>query len=132
MKTLFLALALWAALLPLPSVRSGKIVLHNAFPAVLKNFPERVQSGVDGYIATDDCAEIGQRFVLVRPGLPDALVAVADCAWEADVPYRESMGYIADVDALLWDGPERPQPAQLWPPALRRVFLIARDGYPFP
>lgn len=95
---------------------SGLIVLHAVMPAVLANFPERVQDGVDGYVAVSDCAMIGQRLVLVRPGLPDALVAVADCAAADDVAYRAQAGYIADVETALWAGPKRPQPAELWRP----------------
>lgn len=122
-------IALWLAVIALPPashvnrVRAGEIVLHNAFPAVLQNFPERVQDGVDGYIATDDCGEMGDLFVLVRPGTPDVLVAVADCAWQSDVPYRRRMGYIADVDRQVWVGPEVPQEAELWPVGLRQSYL---------
>jgi hypothetical protein len=124
MNYLSIVLLLVASLLaPAPAVRAGRIVLHDAFPAVLANYPERVQDGVDGYIATNSCEELGQTFVLVRPGVPDALVAVADCAWDYDIPYRQRMGYIADVDRRLWVGPERPQEAQLWPVGLRRVYL---------
>ena len=110
-------------LAPAPAVRGGRIVLHDAFPAVLANYPDRVRDDVDGYIATDSCAELGQTIVLVRPGVPDALVAVADCAWDYHVPYRQRMGYIADVDRKLWVGPERPQEAELWPVGLRRAYL---------
>lgn len=116
-----------SALPPANGIRVGKIVLHDAMPRVLVNFPERAQVGVDGYVATTDCVEIGRRFVLVRPGLPDALVAVADCAWEQDAHYRNLMGYIADVDRALWKGAERPQDAQLWPVGLREAFLLVKE-----
>lgn len=105
------------------AIAAGLIVVHAAFPAVLAGFPERVDPGVAGYVAVNDCAMLGQRLVLVRPGQPDVLVAVADCAWAKDVPYRERMGYIADVDAALWAGPWRPQEAELWTPAARAIFL---------
>lgn len=121
-----LILALILLLVPAPKanseIMSGKIVLHNAFPAILRNFPERIQPDVDGYIAVTDCAEIGTRYTLVRAGQPDALVAVADCAWPRHAAYRAQMGYIADVDAELWTGPELPQPAELWPPELRAAY----------
>ena len=96
------------------SVIAGTILVHNAFPAVLATYPERVDNSVAGYIATNDCAQLGQRLVLVRKGQPDALVAVADCAWTHHVAWRERNGYIADVDARLWTGAWIPQPAELW------------------
>ena len=98
----------------LASVATGTILVHAAFPAVLANYPERRDGGVAGYVATNDCEQIGQRFVLVRPGLPDALVAVADCAQDWHVNWRKRQGYIADVDAALWVGPWRPQSGELW------------------
>lgn len=126
MNTIILLFALLLALpgpAPVSGIRSGRIVIHDAFPAVLKNFPERVDPGVDGYIGTTDCSEIGQRFVLVRQGVPDALVAVADCAWSYHAAYRQQMDLIADVDRKLWVGPERPQEAELWPIGLRRAYV---------
>ena len=93
---------------------SGTILVHDAFPAVLATYPERRDPGVAGYIATNDCAQLGQRFVLVRPGQPDVLVAVADCAWAHHVEWRNQHGYIADVDARLWAGAWVPQHAELW------------------
>jgi hypothetical protein len=114
---------------PASEIRTGRIVIHDAFPAVLKNFPERADPGVDGYIGTTDCREIGERFVLVRPGQPDALVTVADCAWSFHVAYRQRMNLIADVDRSLWTGPERPQYAELWPVDVRGAFLKERQEY---
>ena len=96
------------------SVIAGTILVHNAFPAVLATYPERVDNSVAGYIATNDCAQLGQRLVLVRKGQPDALVAVADCAWTHHVAWRERNGYIAYVDARLWAGAWVPQRAELW------------------
>ena len=101
---------------------TGLIVLHAAMPAVLANFPERVQANVDGYVAVSDCSMVGQRLVLVRPGLTDALVVVADCAAAEDVAYRARVGYIADVETALWAGPERPLPAELWRPENRALW----------
>ena len=58
---------------------------------------------------------MGRQFVLVRSGQPDALVAVADCAAEDDVAYRQAHGLIADVQyPELWRGGYWPQPAELW------------------
>lgn len=102
---------------------SGWIVVHAAFPAVLAAFPERTDETVAGYVAVTDCAMIGERLVLVRPGLPDVLVAVADCAWPAHTKYREARGYIADVDEALWHGPWIPQRAELWLLADRAAHL---------
>jgi hypothetical protein len=93
---------------------AGLIVAHAAFPAVFLHYPERQQGGVDGYIAVNDCSEIGNRYVLVRQSLPDALVAVADCAQAQHVQYRNEQGLIADVDTTLWIGGYWPQPAELW------------------
>lgn len=95
-------------------VERGRIVLHDAMGTVLRAYPERWQPGVDGYVAVDDCRRIGERLVLVRPGQPDALVAVADCARTQDVSYRRRMDYIADVGRSIWRGPEIPQDAELW------------------
>lgn len=92
----------------------GLIVLHGAMPQVLANYPERQQANVDGYVAVDDCGMIGQALVLVRSGRPDLIVAVADCAADADIAYRQSRRYIADVETAIWTGPVRPQPAELW------------------
>lgn len=92
----------------------GMILVHAAMGSVLENFPERRDNSVAGYVATNDCAEMGQHYVLVRRGQPDVLVAVADCAWEHDVAWRQANSFIADVDAALWIGPWVPQPAQLW------------------
>lgn len=96
------------------AVLAGVILVHAAFPGVLATFPERRDPGVAGYVATNDCAQLGQRLVLVRPGQPDVLVAVADCAWAHHVEWRNQRGYIADVDAALWVGPWIPQQAELW------------------
>lgn len=93
---------------------TGLIVAHAAFPAVFLHYPERQQPGVDGYIALNDCDEIGNRYVLVRQGQPDALVSVADCAQARHVEYRNEQGLIADVDVALWSGGYWPQPAELW------------------
>lgn len=96
------------------SITAGLIVVHAAMPAVLDTYPERRDPTVAGYIAVNDCAQLGQHYVLVRDGHPDALVAVADCAWAHHVAYRNQHGYIADVDAKLWAGAWVPQPAELW------------------
>lgn len=102
---------------------AGLIVAHAAFPTVLASYPERADPTAAGYVAVTDCAMMGQRLVLVRPGLPDVLVAVADCAWPEDAAYRARMGYIADVDTALWAGPWRPQYAELWEPTARAAYL---------
>lgn len=101
---------------------TGLIVAHAAFPAVFLSYPDRRDPDVDGYIAVNDCAEIGNRYVLVRQGLPDALVAVADCAQARHVSYRNEQGLIADVDVALWHGGYWPQPAELWRPADRAAW----------
>ena len=98
----------------LAGVLSGTILVHDAFPAVLAAYPERRDDSVSGYVATNDCGQLGQHLVLVRPGQPDVLVAVADCAWAHHVEWRTANGYIADVDAALWVGPWIPQQAELW------------------
>lgn len=108
---------------------AGLIVVHAAMPAVLERFPERRDPGVAGYVAVDDCDMIGRRLVLVRPGLPDVLVAVADCAWPEDVAYRQELGYIADVDAAIWQGPWLPRYAELWRPEDRAEW---RESQPWP
>ena len=93
---------------------TGLIVAHAAFPAMFLSYPERQHEGVDGYIAMNDCAEMGNEYVLVRHGQPDALVAVADCAQAKHIQYRRNMGLIADVDVALWRGGMWPQMAELW------------------
>lgn len=107
----------------LQAVFAGLIVAHAAFPAVFVTYPERQQDGVDGYIALNDCGEMGHRFVLVRKGLPDALVAVADCAQARHVEGRNAKGLIADVDVALWIGGMWPQEAELWRVADRARWL---------
>lgn len=77
---------------------------------------------MDGYIGVNDCGEMGNLYALVRSGVPDAVVAVADCAQARHVAFRERMGYIADVDIAVWDGPEIPQEAELWPLEERAVY----------
>ena len=94
---------------------AGLIVAHAAFPAVFATYPERQQDGVDGYVALSDCSEIGNRYVLVRQGVPDMLVAVADCAQAAHVARRAAEGLIADVQwPEAWTGGYFPQMAELW------------------
>jgi hypothetical protein len=93
---------------------TGLIVAHAAFPAVFATYPERQQDGVAGYIALSDCSEIGNRYVLVRAGQLDALVAVADCAQDYHVAGRIARGLIADVDTAIWTGAMHEQPAELW------------------
>ena len=93
----------------------GLIVAHAAFPAVFVAYPERQQDGVDGYVALSDSAEIGNRYVLVRQGVPDMLVAVADCAAAQHVARRAAEGLIADVQwPEAWTGGYFPQMAELW------------------
>lgn len=96
----------------------GIVTLHLAMPAVLANYPERVQPDVDGYIARADCGEIGRRYVLELAG-HHYLVAVADCAQVRDVPHLEYVfggQWLADVDVTIWgDLPRIPQMAELWP-----------------
>ena len=86
------------------------------------HYPERQVDGVDGYIAVNDCSEIGNRYVLVRKGQPDALVAVADCAAAQHVTYRNEQGLIADVDVRIWTGGYWPQEAELWRVADREAY----------
>ena len=96
------------------AVFAGLIVAHAAFPAVFATYPERQQDGVEGYIALSDCGEIGNRYVLVRQGIRDMLVAVADCAQARHVAQRGDQGLIADVDVAIWRGGMWPQEAELW------------------
>ena len=98
----------------LQALLTGLIVAHAAFPAVFATYPERQTEGVDGYIALSDCSEIGNWYVLVRQGIPDALVAVADCAQARHVAQRSDQGLIADVDVAIWRGGMWPQQAELW------------------
>ena len=104
------------------AILTGHILVHDAFPGIFERFPERQDPGVQGYVAVNDCGELGERYVLVRRDLPDVLVAVADCAWRHDVAWREANGYIADVGAAIWQGPWRPQYAELWPVAARAEY----------
>ena len=100
----------------------GWIVVHAAFPQVLNNYPERIDDTVAGYVAVDDCGLMGDHLVLVRPGIPDVTLAVADCANPVHIPYRQSNGYIADVDAAVWRGAWTPQWAELWTPDARARY----------
>ena len=111
------------------AILSGLIVAHAAFhtpTGVLANYPERrvYVDGVEvaGYVALSDCDEIGRVYVLVRPGIPDVLVAVADCAQDYHVQGRQARGLIADVDTRIWVGPMREQQAELWRPADRAAY----------
>lgn len=92
----------------------GFIVIHAAFPEVFLTYPERKSDEVAGYVAVNDCAQIGRRYVLVRHGLPDVLVQVADCAQPRHVPWRRAEGIVADVDINVWHGGQWPQWAELW------------------
>ena len=103
---------------------AGWIVVHAAFPQVLNNYPERIDNSVAGYVAVDDCGMMGRHLVLVRRGVPDVTLAVADCANPAHLAYRQAMGYVADVDANpnVWRGPWVPQWAELWTVPAREQF----------
>ena len=93
------------------------------FPPCSPHYPERQQDDVAGYIALSDCSEIGNRYVLVRSGFPDVLVAVADCAQAEHVAYRNEQGLIADVDVMSGaaaSGRNRPRCGGL---------TIGRDGW---
>lgn len=96
----------------------GIVTLHLAMPQVIANYPNRADPTVDGYIARQDCGEMGRRYVLELDG-HDYLVAVADCAAVRDIPHLEyTFGgrWLADVDATMWgDLPRYPMEATLWP-----------------
>lgn len=103
---------------------TGWIVVHAAFPAVLDNYPDRVDQSATGYVvAVSDCNALGAHLVLVRPGQPDVLLSVADCADPDHVAERAAAGLIADVDEAVWRGPWVPQRAELWTPAARAQYL---------
>ena len=108
----------------------GIVTLHLAMPAVIANYPNRAQSGVDGYIAVMDCGEIGRRYVLELDGR-DYLVAVADCANVRDlahIEYTFSGDWLADVDEQTWgDLPRYPQEATLWPEKVYRAWQLQME-----
>jgi len=94
----------------------GFITLHLMFASILQLFPNRICRRCDGYIALEDCSELGQRYVLQTPR-ETFLVSVADCLDPADRQAHDRFWnntWLADLDVVLWSGPEVPQKAALW------------------
>ena len=94
--------------------RAGLATRHEAWDSVFDNFPERLRDDVHGYIAVQDCAEMGSLYTL-HIGKSAYTVAVADCRNRA-ATLRP--GWLVDVDDRLWyasDTPNRPVSARLCP-----------------
>lgn len=123
------ALLLTVALRCQPTVRVGVATLHQAFPTVLANRPERRVSFVDGYIATVSRDDLGCFFLLTFGGRV-YLTVVADYLAPQDRPANQAKRWcirgryaglcphgawrwIVDVDQAIWSGLEIPQRAAL-------------------
>ena len=92
----------------------GHATLHNAFPAVLATYPDRVDHDVDGYIATADCDLMGDYFALYFEG-QWWVVRQADCMNRALTPPD---GWLVDISRNLWlraHASMRPRDAALLP-----------------
>lgn len=84
---------------------------HQAFEQVFANFPDRLRSDVHGYVATQDCDEMGRIYHLEANG-HWFRVAVADCRSRALSPRPDRL----DVDDRLWYAaglPNAPFPVRL-------------------
>lgn len=100
----------------------GMATLHNAMPAVLANYPDRACAYCDGYVAVEQCSDVGRDYLLFWQG-ETYLVRAADCMapqHRAGVQSRYAAAYglpwLVDIEAALWgDAPVRPLPAVLIP-----------------
>ena len=86
---------------------------HEAWESVFYHFPERQRGDVDGYIATDDCNEMGKTYLL-STGKEVFFVAVADCR-NRQLPRRQGQEQVDIADWLWWEAdlPNRPTPVYL-------------------
>ncbi len=101
MRTILALLALAAQLgaaQPGPVCERGEATLHMAWGEVFWHYPERLDPAVDGYIAVNDCGEMGEYRRLWFGGRWWR-VKVADCRNPAD-PVGE--GWLVDVDYRIW------------------------------
>lgn len=78
---------------------------HEAWDSVFANFPDRLRSDVHGYIATDDCAEMGRIYQLQIDGKAYT-VSVADCR-NRSLPKRTGPAQI-DLDDRIWRAANMP------------------------
>ena len=116
------ALCTLALLFQSQAPTAGMATLHNAMPAVLANYPDRACAYCDGYVAVEQCSDVGRDYVLLWQG--DAfLVRAADCMAPRHLPgvqarYKANYGapWLVDIPAALWgSAPVRPLPAALIP-----------------
>ena len=84
---------------------TGFLTEHRAFDSVFYYFPERIRQDVHGYVATEDCNDIGKTGVLIV-GNNIKFVSVADCLATKDKEKDPSRydGWVADVDMYLYWG----------------------------
>lgn len=89
---------------------------HEAWAGVFEYFPDRLRDDVHGYIATDDCAEMGRLYDILIDG-ERYRVVVADCR-NRSLPKRTSPPQI-DLDERIWwaaNLPNRPATVTLCTP----------------
>lgn len=79
------------------------LLRHDAFPSVLNTFPNRICPECDGYLASRNCEDIGDRYLLYVSGKP-YLLSVADCA-QPGVVHTMLDKYDAwgDLDQTVWN-----------------------------
>ena len=85
------------------SCQTGTITLHNNFESVFYYFPERLSDNVHGYVATENCDDIG-RYGFIIVGNQVRKVKVADCLNYQDkkkAPERYK-GWVADLDEFTY------------------------------
>ena len=84
--------------------RSGVLSEHRNFESVFWHFPDRLAPDVHGYVATYDCAEIGERYTLAI-GAQYYSVVVADCLNADHQDEHQTLWrgrWLADVDEFLY------------------------------
>lgn len=121
MKRATLALLILAVLLApetaatLPTVERGyasayapqvmeTVVTYRAANDIWHNEPPRDLQDLDGYIASMDCARVGQMTTLYGPDGRAYSVLIADCMGnDGPVNRFSDLGIIAELDGRLWD-----------------------------
>ncbi len=114
MKIVFLALTVLLVITPMQTdCRNGLATRHDAWESVFSHFPDRLRSDVHGYIALQDCGEMGSIYT-IRLGEKTYRVAVADCRNRSLAPRTDN--WLVDLDGRLWwaaDLPNKPVEVRL-------------------
>ena len=83
---------------PVGECKTGDATLHNAWASVFMHFPDRLDENVDGYIAVNDCSQIGEYRNLYL-GNRWFYVRIADCRNPTD---KADKNWLVDVDYRIW------------------------------